>query len=438
MWLLEFLFLIMTLLIGWTLFGYFLFLWSKVFSQQRATPIFPRNWPVLSLVIPCYNEQAQILNKLQDIRQLDYPHDRLEVVFADGGSSDQTVELLHAALKPEEPFQIICCPHHGKINQLNHVLPKLRGQIIVNTDVDARLSPDALKWIAAEFALDPSVWVVGAYSHPTNTLEIERYYWDAQNKGRFLESDAGTTSIVIAQCYAFRRELLSAFPTDVVADDIYVAFLASTLGYRVVYSRYAIAIETRSPQSYTEFLPHKFRKSNAFLRESLRFLYRLPDMEPFCKLMFVTRTAQQLLLPWALAFWMTIAGVLINLLHFDIVIMGAIFLVLLLMLTNLVFTSTRLPDEEGHHYAISTMLIGYVLTNLIMLATGLSYPFFRQNSLYKRLATETGEYDREERREQRVHARSGEESCPFDSVYSDGQEKTPVSLDSPTILEVRK
>lgn len=396
MWLLEFLFFAMTLLVGWTLFGYLLFICFLGLFRHRKTPIFPASWPTVSVVVPCYNEAGQILAKLEDIRRLDYPQERLEVVFADGDSGDGSFELLTAAIGQDEPFRVVKCPRSGKINQLNEILPLLRGEIIVNTDTDARLSTDVLKWIAAEFATSSDVGVVGAYCRPADTLEVEKYYWDAQNKGRFLESDAGTSSIVIAQCYAFRRGLLETFPEDVVADDIYVAFLANTLGYRTVYSRHATAIETRSPQSYAQFLPHKFRKSNAFLRESLRFLYCLPEMKPFFKMLFLTRTAQQLLLPWAVLWWILIAGALLTLFRFDVVVFGAIFLVLLLVLTNRVFAWVKLPDGP-RRYSLATVIKGYTLTNMIMLTTGLSYPFFRQGSSYARLgAVMTGETDKTE------------------------------------------
>ncbi len=389
MWLLEFLFFAMTLLIGWTLFGYLLYLWfAGLFRAKKMLRVPASNFPRLSIIVPCYNEAEQIIAKLDDLRRLAYPRDRLEIFFADGNSTDDTVARLTAAIQPDEAFQVIRCPRRGKVHQLNHVLPMARGEIVINTDVDARLAPDALEWIAATFDIAPEIWVVGAYCRPANGLEIEQYYWDSQNKGRLLESDAHTASIVIAQCYAFRRELLTAFPDDVVADDIYVAFLANTLGYRTIYSRHATAVETRTPQDISQFLPHKFRKSNAFLRESLRFLYRLPEMSPFCKMLLTTRVVQQLLLPWALIFWILIAGVLLTLFRFDVVIFGAAFLVTLLLLTNRVFAWTPLP-ERGQRYSLKTVLIGYALTVAILLTTGVSYPFFQQGSSYARLHATT-------------------------------------------------
>lgn len=377
MWLLEFLYLMTTFFIAWTLFGYYIFVWFVGLFRQSPVPAFPDEWPMMSVVVLCCNEQTKILTKLENLRRLDYPRDRLEVIFADGCSDDSTVALLSAHIEPDGVFRVVNCPQRGRTVQVNHVLPYLKGDIIVNTDVDALLAPDALKWMAAEFASDPGTWVVGAYCRPGDALEIERYYWDAQNKGRLMETAARTSSIVIGGCYGFRRPLLSSFPEESLADDAYVAFFASRRRLRTVYSRYVTAIETRNPSSYAEFLPHKFRKSNAFLRESLRFLYWLPEMEPFGKTMLMTHMGQQLLLPWALLFWIVIANVLLTLSRIDVVLYGVAALIVLFAMTNRVFAWVKLPDGL-RRYSLLTMVKGYLVMNLIMLVTGLSYLFFKQ------------------------------------------------------------
>jgi hypothetical protein len=237
----------------------------------------------------------------------------------------------------------------------------------------------------AEFAYDSDVWVAGAYCRPDDTvLEMERYYWETQNKGRLLESDGRTSSIVIAQCYAFRRALMDRFPGDVVADDIYVAFLCNVLRRRTLYSRKALAVETRGPTSYAQFLPHKFRKSNAFLRETLRFVYRLPEVGPFCKMLLLTKIMQQLLLPLSGCTWLLLAGVLVTLRRYDIAGGGALLLLLLLLLTSAVFSTVSVPEEKRRYSVLTTVKV-YVVTNVIMLATGITYPFFRQGSSYSRI-----------------------------------------------------
>jgi poly-beta-1,6-N-acetyl-D-glucosamine synthase len=384
MWLLEFFFFLVTILAGWTLFGYFILVKFIGLFQKRPELVLPKEYPFLSIVVPCYNEDAGILAKLENLRSLDYPRDRMEVVFADGGSTDGTADKVAGMLQTEEPYRVVRCRRGGKIAQWNEVLPDLRGDIFVNTDVDAQLEADALKWLAAEFAADERVQVVGAYCRPVKTIDIESYYWESQNKSRLIESDANSASIVIAQCYAFRKGLLTAFPDDVVADDTYVAYLANTLGYRTVYSRKAKAIETRAPSCYADFLPHKFRKSNACLREALRFIYRLPEMSPSVKVMLITRVSQQLLLPWIMLFWLLVTGVMLTLFRFDLVLFGVLFLLILFIATSRVFASETTPDGPAT-FSIRLMIKGYVCVNLIMLATALSYPFFQQGSSYARL-----------------------------------------------------
>jgi len=171
----------------------------------------------------------------------------------------------------------------------------------------------------------------------------------------------------------------------VIADDIYIAFLANSFKKRTIYSRYAKAIETRVPKNYSEFIPHKFRKSNAFLRESLRFLYKLPEMGNFCKVMLLTRIAQQLLLPCTLLFWFLLAGTLMTLFRFNLVFFSIIFLIALLILTSRIFSTVILP-EENYKPSIKTIIEGYAVTNLILIATSVSYLFYRQESSYSRIS----------------------------------------------------
>ena len=395
MWILILLFGLATMVLAWTLFAYFLLIWFVGLFRPQEKPTFPEEWPRLSIVVPTYNEIEQISQKLANLRALDYPRELLEVVFVDGGSNDGTVEWLEEELVEEFGCRVERSPLGGKIQQLNHVLPSLRGEIVVNTDADALLETDAARWLAAEFASQPEVWLVGAYCRPTDTAyRIDRYYWDAQNKARFMEARAATASIVVAPCYAFRRELLDQFPDDVVADDIYIAFVCHLAGKGTIYSRYARAVELRNPHNLSEFLPHKFRKANAFLRECLRFLYRLPEMSGYCRMMLVTRISQQLFFPWALAWWLLLAGSLLTLYpdpRADVVIMATLGLFILFAFTSRAYRSVKLPEEHPPQHSLVTVIKGWVLTTLILLTTGLSYPFYRQNSTYARLSASSGE-----------------------------------------------
>jgi cellulose synthase/poly-beta-1,6-N-acetylglucosamine synthase-like glycosyltransferase len=370
---------------AWLCAAYFVVLCFISFLRRRQVSAMPSEFPTLSIVVPCFNEEQNIVGKLENLLASDYPADKLEIVFADGGSTDATIERLFAAIPEGSPVRVVRCARGGKINQINEVLPSLTGQYVVNTDADALLRVDTLKQLAAEFADDERTWVVGAFSYTTHATWRDRCFWDSQNRGRLIESDAYSSSIVIATCYAFRRELIAQFPDDVVADDVYVAFLANSLGHRVVYSRQAIVEELRGPSGISEFLSHKFRKNNAFLRESLRFLYRLPEMRGYCKLMMLTRISQQLFLPWAAALWSVIALTMLTLGRMDLLVVAAASIALLLMVTNRAFHSVDVPAGTTARFGMLPHAIVFAETIFVLFAAALSYPFFRQSSAYQRL-----------------------------------------------------
>ena len=385
MWILILLFGLSCLVIGWTCFGYYIYLRFLTLLRPRpAVPVDCVDLPCVSVVVPCYNERDQIVGKYINLREQDYPKDRLEIVFADGGSTDGSMELLAEQAKDDPAVRIVQCPQKGKINQLNHVLPQLRGGIVVNTDVDGQMDNDTLSCLVREFYRGPDVAVVGAYVYPARPLEVDRCYWASQNRGRLLESDVHAASIVIAVCYAFRRELFPAFPADVVADDIYVAFEANTRGLRTVYCRDAVVSEVRGPDTTEQFFAHKFRKSNAFLREALRFLYRVPEMPKGWKMIYCTKLAQLCLLPWAGVWLLLLGASLLTLGRYDVVLAGVAFLVLLLIMASSMLRRIPLPEGGGDTDFI-TMLMTYVYSNVLLLATGLSYPFYRQTSSYAKV-----------------------------------------------------
>ena len=389
MWVLTSFFVLMTIALAWLCAVYFIALRFAGILRRRpaaADPSALSELPFLSIIVPCFNEVDRIEAKLDNLLACDYPSNRMEIVFADGGSDDGTVERLNRIIPFDAPVRTVGCPRSGKIQQLNHVLPLLTGDLVVNTDADAVLKPDALRQIVCEFAADESVAVVGAYSYSTSSTWRDRCFWDSQNRSRLIETDAGSSSIVIATCYAFRRSLMERFPVDVVADDVYIGFLANSLGRRVIYSRAAIVEETRGPRSISEFMSHKFRKNNAFLRESLRFIYRLPEMSGFCKLMTLTRVSQQLLLPWAAMFWSLLALTLLTMGRFDLLLIGSASLALAIMIARQAFRSVDVPAGTAARYGLIAEGQVFLETIFVLFAAALSYPFFRQGSCYSRLA----------------------------------------------------
>jgi glycosyltransferase involved in cell wall biosynthesis len=100
--------------------------------------------PTISIIIPCYNEQATIRKLLEAIYAQTYPRARLEVVIADGMSSDDTRGEIEA-FADEHPDLHTCVvdnPARSIPAALNRALHEAQGEIIVRLDAHSVPYPD--------------------------------------------------------------------------------------------------------------------------------------------------------------------------------------------------------------------------------------------------------------------------------------------------------
>ncbi|MFH1721043.1 MAG: glycosyltransferase, partial [Candidatus Altiarchaeota archaeon] len=283
------------LLLWWSYAGYITtlhFMGKKREREKVAKILNEADLPSITFIVPCHNEEGYIEAKVKNTLNLDYPKDRLSVIFADGQSTDRTIEKLKEKLIGHPHMTVLQTRVRGKIPQINKVLPDVSSKIIVISDVDGLLKEDALLRLVEEFLHDPKVGVVGALIIPKHTIKSEEVFWRKNNEVRILESQAHSSSIVIAVCYSFKNGIIDQFPEDVVADDIYSSLQGNAKGFRVVYSNHAIAYEQRTPKDLNSMLKHKMRKSNAVLRELIRFMPHTFQRGFFWRVMYPTKLLQ--------------------------------------------------------------------------------------------------------------------------------------------------
>ena len=378
MWLIHLLFALSCLLIWWSYSGYLIWLYLVGSSRDRRDEPSPECLPPFTVIVCCLNEAKLIGQKMLNLAALRYPRDRLRIILVDGGSTDGTPLIARQSARGAGlDIEIHSCGQPGKCRQINCALELALTEFIVVTDADAVLSTNALIGMAAELVSDEGVGVVGALSRPGDCTADEAAFWDSQNRVRLLECRAFSSSIVVGPCYAFRRSLLARFPEDVLADDVFVSFMAASHGFRTVYRSDLRAVELRSARTIAEFCCHKFRKSNGLVTESLRFLYRLPSMENKFKVIFLTRIFQLFGVPPLLIFGTLIAGVLLQAGEWWAIAVAVAAMIFSLATTRYILS--RFPLEEGQ-YSILTVAKVFVLSNLILLTVSLVFPFRRQNS----------------------------------------------------------
>lgn len=229
-------------------------------SQRAPGQIAPntnhQDWPFVTFLIPAYNEQNVIRQKVENTLNLDYPKERLRITVVSDGSTDQTNDML--ASYSENEIHFIARPkRRGKTTVLNKVIPKLEGEIIVLSDASGLLQPDALKKLVRHFK-DPNVGCVsGVYSFETEDESLrsmtERIYWQYETFLKKYESQVHSVIGAHGALYGFRRHLFEPLDKKAINDDFILPMQIIRQGYRVLYEPDAIVIERESTNLNGEF-----------------------------------------------------------------------------------------------------------------------------------------------------------------------------------------
>jgi len=96
---------------------------------------------MVTIAMPAWNEEPYIEACLRSVQAQDYPRERLEILVADGGSTDRTRELL-AALAVDDPrIRVIDNPERLQAAGLNRLIRAARGEIVVRMDVHCEYAP---------------------------------------------------------------------------------------------------------------------------------------------------------------------------------------------------------------------------------------------------------------------------------------------------------
>jgi succinoglycan biosynthesis protein ExoA len=100
--------------------------------------------PFVSIIVPCYNEEKTIHQLLSAVHQQTYPRAQMELVIADGISSDRTHELINAFQQEHSDLNVIVVDNAvRKIpSALNQAIRASRGEIIVRLDAHSMPIPE--------------------------------------------------------------------------------------------------------------------------------------------------------------------------------------------------------------------------------------------------------------------------------------------------------
>lgn len=268
------------------LFGYaylvypaLLKLWGALRPAPPPSPD-PDQWPLISIVVPAYNEEHAIRRTIEALLGLDYPVDRRQILIVSDASSDGTDDVVREFA--HRGIELLRLPvRSGKTAAENAALPHLRGGIVVNTDATIRILPTALKPLIRVFQ-DPTIGVASGRDVSVGALTIEANEGESGYVGyemwvRSLETRVGSIVGASGCFYAIRLELHETLVPAALSRDFASALTAREHGYRAVSVDEAICLVPRTVSLQREY--HRKVRTMARGLETLWFKRHL--LNPF-------------------------------------------------------------------------------------------------------------------------------------------------------------
>lgn len=271
----------------------YLFVVPLALYQQtsRCEPTLEAPRPVVSVLVPAYDEEGYVGRCVESILTTDYPDALLDVIVIDDGSDDGTYE--EARAYAEEGVRVLRKENGGKHSALNYGLLGAEGDVVTIVDADSLLRSGAIDRIVGIFQSDPEIGAVAGTievgnrgSVVTNCQALE--YVVGINLFRRALSVLGGVPIVPGALGAYRRSVLDAggrYDPDTLTEDFDVTVKTLKLG-RVVQADSLARAETDAPGTWLDLYRQRLRwyrgnlmtlwkHRNAFLNRRFGALYRL-------------------------------------------------------------------------------------------------------------------------------------------------------------------
>jgi cellulose synthase/poly-beta-1,6-N-acetylglucosamine synthase-like glycosyltransferase len=199
----------------------------------------------VTLLICAYNEQDIVKMKMENTYQLDYPKDKLHIMWVTDGTTDDTNKRL--AEYPD--VEVVYSPERkGKTAALNHGISMVKTEITMMTDANTIINPQAVREIARCF-MNPQVACVAgekrvmARNESQTAAEGEGLYWRYESTLKRLDSEFYSAMGAAGELNAIRTRLYEPMPENALLDDFVMSMRMVDRGYRIAYTSDAYAME---------------------------------------------------------------------------------------------------------------------------------------------------------------------------------------------------
>jgi peptidoglycan-N-acetylglucosamine deacetylase len=245
--------------------------WEKKFSLKPFWKPDGSGAPLVSIIVPAYNEEVNAVSSIENLLRADYPN--FEIIFVDDGSKDSTFEKVNKAFEGYPNVRVLTKPNGGKASALNFGIGHSAAEFVICIDADTKLLSDAVSNLMKHFgdiqyhggkkvgAVAGNVKVGNTINLITKWQSIE--YISSQNFDRKAFAYVNAITVVPGAIGAFRKSALAeagGFTTDTLAEDCDLTIRLLRCNYIIANENDAVAM-TEAPETVRMFIKQRFRWS---------------------------------------------------------------------------------------------------------------------------------------------------------------------------------
>ncbi len=301
-------------LIFYTFFGYGIFLYFLVSIKRIFVKPFQfkenQVLPSVSLLIAAFNEADIIEEKIKNCIALDYPKDKIQIIFITDGSSDDTASIISQTKEVELLHQDI---RAGKMAAIKRAIPFIKGDITVFTDANTFLNKTAIKELVKHYQ-NP---IVGAVAGEKRIMVDESadasaagegFYWKYESALKKWDYELYSNVGAAGELFSIRTALYQPVESDTIIDDHMIAMRIAENGFIIAYEPGAYAMETASADTKEE-LKRKIRIAAGGIQSILRLK---KSANPFNYPILTFQYISHRVLRWAITPWLMILVLILN------------------------------------------------------------------------------------------------------------------------------
>lgn len=302
-------FLIIYTFVGYGFLLFFLVRIKRIFTKPflfKADAVLPS----VTLLIAAYNEEDIIEEKVLNTLALNYPKEKVQLIFITDGSTDLTAERIS---KFEEVLLLHKDVRAGKMAAIKRAIPFIKNEITVFTDANTFLNQDALLELVKHYQNEKVGCVAGekrilVAETADASSAGEGFYWKYESALKKWDYELYSGVGAAGELFSIRTALYVPVESDTIIDDHMIAMRIAEKGYIIAYEPKAYAMETASADVKEE-LKRKIRIAAGGIQSVLRLK---KSANPFHHPLFTFQYISHRVLRWTVTPFLLLLVLLLN------------------------------------------------------------------------------------------------------------------------------